>query len=140
MRMVFWGAPDFAIPTLRGLLANPEFAVAAVVTQPDRPRGRGQRVSVSAVKEVAADAAVQIYQPESVKSDGAYDFFAEIQPDAVIIIAYGQIIPRRLLEIPRLGWMNLHASLLPKYRSASRIAWATITGESANGLTDLHLD
>ena len=137
--MVFCGTPEFAVPTLRGLLANPEFAVAAVVTQPDRPRGRGQRVSVSAVKEVAADA-VRIYQPESVKSDGAYDFFAEIQPDAVVIIAYGQIIPRRLLEIPRLGWMNLHASLLPKYRGAAPIAWAIINGESTTGLTTMRLD
>ncbi|PYU29501.1 MAG: methionyl-tRNA formyltransferase [Acidobacteria bacterium] len=139
MRIVFCGTPEFAVPTLRGLLANPEFAVAAVVTQPDRPRGRGQRVSVSAVKEVAADA-VRIYQPESVKSDGAYDFFAEIQPDAVVIIAYGQIIPRRLLEIPRLGWMNLHASLLPKYRGAAPIAWAIINGESTTGLTTMRLD
>src|SRR3989475_3717937 len=140
MRIVFCGTPEFAIPTLRGLLATPEFAVAAVVTQPDRPRGRGQRVSVSAVKEVAADAGVRIYQPESVKADGAYDFFAEIQPDAVVIIAYGQIIPRRLLEIPRLGWMNLHASLLPKYRGAAPIAWAIINGESTTGLTTMRLD
>jgi len=139
MRIVFCGTPEFAVPTLRGLLANPEFAVAAVVTQPDRPRGRGQRVSVSAVKEVAADA-VRIYQPESVKSDGAYEFFAEIQPDAVVIIAYGQIIPRRLLEIPRLGWMNLHASLLPKYRGAAPIAWAIINGENKTGLTTMRLD
>jgi methionyl-tRNA formyltransferase len=140
MRIVFCGTPEFAVPTLRGLLANPEFAVAAVVTQPDRPRGRGQRVSVPVVKEVAADAALRIYQPESVKSDGAYDFFAEIRPDAVVIIAYGQIIPRRLLEIPRLGWMNLHASLLPKYRGAAPIAWAIINGESTTGLTTMRLD
>src|SRR2546427_12225412 len=139
MRIVFCGTPEFAVPTLRGLLANPEFAVAAVVTQPDRPRGGGQRVSVSAVKEVAADA-VRIYQPESVKSDGAYEFFAEIQPDAVVIIAYGQIIPRRLLEIPRLGWMNLHASLLPKYRGAAPINWAIINGETRTGLTTMQID
>ena len=140
MRIVFCGTPEFAVPTLRGLLANPEFAVAAVVTQPDRPRGRGQRVSVAAVKEGAADAAVRIYQPESVKSEEAHDFFAQIKPDAVVIIAYGQIIPRRLLEIPRLGWMNLHASLLPKYRGAAPIAWAIINGESKTGLTTMRLD
>jgi len=140
MRIVFCGTPEFAVPTLRGLLANSEFAVAAVVTQPDRPRGRGQRVSAAAVKEVAADAGVRIYQPENVKSDEAHDFFAEIQPDAVVIIAYGQIIPRRLLEIPRLGWMNLHASLLPKYRGAAPIAWAIINGESKTGLTTMRLD
>jgi methionyl-tRNA formyltransferase len=140
MRIVFCGTPEFAVPTLRGLLANPEFAVEAVVTQPDRPRGRGQRVSASPVKEVAEQAGVRVYQPPSVKSDEARGFFAEIKPDAVVIIAYGQIIPRRLLEIPRLGWMNLHGSLLPKYRGAAPIAWAIINGERKTGLTTMQLD
>src|SRR3984893_74409 len=140
MRIVFCGTPEFAVPTLRELLANAEFAVEAVVTQPDRPRGRGQRVSASPVKEAAAKAGVRIYQPESVKSDEARDFFAQIKPDAAVIIGYGQIIPRRLLEIPRLGWMNLHASLLPKYRGAAPIAWAIINGESTTGLTTMRLD
>ena len=97
MRIVFCGTPEFAVPALRTLLENPEFSVEAVVTQPDRPRGRGQRVSASAVKEVAAEAGARIYQPESMKSDAALDFFTQIKPDAVVIIAYGQIIPRRLL-------------------------------------------
>ena len=140
MRIVFCGTPEFAVPTLRELLANAEFAVEAVLTQPDRPRGRGQRVSASPVKEAAAEAGARIYQPESVKSDEARDLFAQIQPDAAVIIAYGQIIPRRLLEIPRLGWMNLHASLLPKYRGAAPIAWAIINGESKTGLTIMRVD
>jgi methionyl-tRNA formyltransferase len=140
MRIVFCGTPEFAVPTLRELLANSEFAVQAVVTQPDRPRGRGQRVSASPVKEVAAEAGLLIYQPESMKSDAARDFLAEIKPDAAVIIAYGQIIPRRLLEIPRLGWMNLHGSLLPKYRGAAPVAWAIINGESKTGLTTMRLD
>jgi methionyl-tRNA formyltransferase len=140
MRIVFCGTPEFAVPALRALLANREFAVEAVVTQPDRPRGRGQRVSASPVKEVAAQAGVRIYQPASMKSDEARDFVAEIKPDAVVIIAYGQIIPRRLLEIPRLGWMNLHGSLLPKYRGAAPIAWAIINGERKTGLTTMRLD
>jgi len=140
MRIVFCGTPEFAVPTLRGLLANPEFAVEAVVTQPDRPRGRGQEVSASPVKEVAVEAGVRIYQPERVKSDEAYEFFAAIKPDASVIIAYGQIIPRRLLEVPRLGWMNLHGSLLPKYRGAAPIAWAIINGERETGLTTMQLD
>ena len=140
MRIVFCGTPEFAVPALRALLANPEFAVEAVVTQPDRPRGRGQRVSASPVKEVAAQAGMRIYQPASMKSDEARDFVAEIKPDAVVIIAYGQIIPRRLLEIPRLGWMNLHGSLLPKYRGAAPIAWAIINGERKTGLTTMRLD
>ena len=140
MRIVFCGTPEFAVPALRALLENPEFTVEAVVTQPDRPRGRGQHVSASAVKEVAAEAGARIYQPESMKSDAALDFFAQIKPDAAVIIAYGQIIPRRLLEIPRLGWMNLHASLLPKYRGAAPIAWAIINGEKKTGLTTMRLD
>ena len=140
MRIVFCGTPEFAVPTLRGLLANPEFTLEAVVTQPDRPRGRGQRVTASPVKEVAAQARVRVYQPASMKSDEARDFFTEIKPDAVVIIAYGQIIPRRLLEIPRMGWMNLHGSLLPKYRGAAPIAWAIINGERNTGLTTMQLD
>jgi methionyl-tRNA formyltransferase len=140
MRIVFCGTPEFAVPSLRALLANPEFAVDAVITQPDRPRGRGQRVSPSPVKEVAAQAGVRIYQPATMKSDEARDFIAEIKPDAVVIIAYGQIIPRRLLDIPRLGWMNLHGSLLPKYRGAAPIAWAIINGEPKTGLTTMRLD
>jgi len=140
MRIVFCGTPEFAVPTLRALLANPEFTVEAVVTQPDRPRGRGQQVSASPVKEVAAAAGVRIYQPERVKSDEAHEFFAAIEPDAAVIIAYGQIVPRRLLEIPVLGWMNLHGSLLPKYRGAAPIAWAIINGESKTGLTTMRLD
>src|SRR5580704_8781253 len=140
MRIVFCGTPEFAVPALRALLENPEFTVDAVVTQPDRPRGRGQRVSASAVKEVAVEAGARIYQPESMKSDATLDFFAQIKPDAAVIIAYGQIIPRRLLEIPRLGWMNLHASLLPKYRGAAPIAWAIANGETKSGLTTMRVD
>src|SRR5438105_4715987 len=140
MRIVFCGTPEFAVPTLRTLLADPEFAVEAVVTQPDRPRGRGQQVSASPVKEVALAARARIYQPERVKTDEAHDFFAAIKPDAAVIIAYGQIIPGRLLEIPRLGWMNLHASLLPKYRGAAPLAWAIMHGESETGLTTMRLD
>jgi methionyl-tRNA formyltransferase len=140
MRIVFCGTPEFAVPALRELLANPEFIIEAVVTQPDRPRGRGQRVSASPVKEVAVEAGVRIYQPESMKSDAAREFLVEIKPDAAVIIAYGQIIPRRLLEIPRLGWMNLHGSLLPKYRGAAPIAWAIINGESKTGVTTMRLD
>jgi methionyl-tRNA formyltransferase len=140
MRIVFCGTPEFAVPALRALFTNPEFTVEAVVTQPDRPRGRGQRVSASPVKEVAAQAGVRVFQPASMKSDEARDFFSEFKPDAVVIIAYGQIIPRRLLEIPRLGWMNLHGSLLPKYRGAAPIAWAIINGERKTGLTTMRLD
>jgi methionyl-tRNA formyltransferase len=92
------------------------------------------------VKQVALETGVRIYQPESMKSEEARTFLSELRPDAAIIIAYGQIIPRRLLEIPRLGWMNLHASLLPKYRGAAPIAWAIVNGETRTGLTTMQLD
>jgi methionyl-tRNA formyltransferase len=140
MRIIFCGTPEFAVPALTGLLSNPAFAVQAVVTQPDRPRGRGQTISSSPVKEAALGAGVCVYQPETVKSDSAYDFFQRLAPEAVVIIAFGQIIPARLIAIPRLGWINLHASLLPKYRGAAPIAWAIANGESHTGLTTMQID
>jgi methionyl-tRNA formyltransferase len=140
MRIVFCGTPDFAVPSLRLLLADSRFSVEAVVTQPDRPRGRGQALSASPVKEVALAAGKHAYQPEKIRSDSAFDFFKRLMPDAVVIIAYGQIIPLRLIEIPRLGWINLHASLLPRYRGAAPIAWAILNGETATGLTTMQID
>jgi methionyl-tRNA formyltransferase len=140
MRIVFCGTPEFAVPTLRELLARPDFSVEAVVTQPDRPRGRGHAVTSSPVKEVALGADIYVYQPETTKSDSAYDFFRRVAPEAVVIIAYGQIVPARLIAIPPLGWINLHGSLLPKYRGAAPIAWAIANGETATGLTTMEID
>jgi methionyl-tRNA formyltransferase len=121
-------------------VAEHDFSIEAVVTQPDRPRGRGHEVSSSPVKDVALDAGLHVYQPEKIKSDSAYEFFKRIAPDAVIIIAYGRIIPARLLEVPRLGWFNLHASLLPKYRGAAPIHWSIAQGETLTGLTVMLID
>jgi len=140
MRIVFCGTPDFAVPTLEGLLGETDFPVEAVLTQPDRPRGRGQQVASSPVKDRALDAGVHVYQPEKIKSDSAYEFFKRLQPDAVVIIAYGQIIPPRLIELPRLGWVNLHASLLPAYRGAAPVNWAIVNGEMCTGLTTMQID
>src|ERR1700719_2188541 len=140
MRIVFCGTPEFAVPSLRRLAAEPGISVEAVITQPDRPRGRGQHVSGSAVKETALAANLHVYQPEKIKSDSAQDFLKRIAPDAVVIIAYGQIVPARLLTIPRLGWLNLHASLLPRYRGAAPIQWAIANGESVTGLTTMQID
>lgn len=140
MRIVFCGTPEFAVPTLRQLIAEPDFAIEAVVTQPDRPRGRGQRVASSPVKDVALDAGLHVYQPEKIKSDSAFEFFKRAAADAVVIIAYGQIIPQRLIEIPRLGWINLHGSLLPKYRGAAPVNWAIANGEGQTGITTMQID
>ncbi|HJY85775.1 MAG TPA: methionyl-tRNA formyltransferase [Candidatus Acidoferrales bacterium] len=140
MRIVFCGTPEFAVPALRQLLAEPALTVEAVVTQPDRPRGRGQQVRSSPVKDLAIASGLYVYQPEKIKSDSAYEFFKRLAPDAVVIIAYGQIISQRLIEIPRFGWVNLHASLLPKYRGAAPIHWAIIHGETRTGLTTMRID
>ncbi len=140
MRIVFCGTPDFAIPSLRRLIVEPDISVEAVITQPDRSRGRGQQVSASAVKEAALVAALHVYQPETIKSESAQEFLKKIAPDAIVIIAYGQIIPARLLTIPRLGWINLHASLLPRYRGAAPIQWAIANGEKTTGLTTMQID
>ena len=140
MRIVFCGTPEFAVPSLRRLAAEPGISVEAVITQPDRPRGRGQQVSSSPVKEAALAASLHVYQPETIKSDSAQEFLKRLAPDAVVIIAYGQIIPARLLTIPRLGWINLHASLLPRYRGAAPIHWAIANGEATTGLTTMQID
>src|SRR5205807_1936729 len=140
MRIVFCGTPEFAVPSLRRLAAESGISVEAVITQPDRPRGRGQHVSGSPVKEAALAANLHVYQPETIKSDSAQEFLKRIAPDAVVIIAYGQIIPARLLTLPRLGWINLHASLLPRYRGSAPIQWAIANGETKTGVTTIRID
>jgi methionyl-tRNA formyltransferase len=140
LRIVFCGTPEFAVPSLRRLAERPEFSVEAVITQPDRPRGRGQKVSSSPVKEAALEIGLHVYQPETIKSDSSQEFLKRVAPDAVVIIAYGQIIPARLLTIPRLGWLNLHGSLLPHYRGAAPIHWAIANGETITGLTTMQID
>jgi len=140
LRIVFCGTPEFAVPSLRRLAERPEFSIEAVITQPDRPRGRGQHVSSSPVKEAALEIGLHVYQPETIKSESAQEFLKRVAPDAVVIIAYGQIIPARLLTIPRLGWLNLHGSLLPRYRGAAPIHWAIANGETVTGLTTMQID
>ncbi|HEU0369094.1 MAG TPA: methionyl-tRNA formyltransferase [Candidatus Acidoferrum sp.] len=140
MRLLFCGTPSFAVPTLKHLLAQSDFQIAAVITQPDRPRGRGHDLSFSPVKEVALAANIPVFQPEKIRTLESEHFLREADPDAIVIIAYGQIIPERLLNIPRLGWINLHASLLPKYRGAAPIQWAIANGESATGITTMRID
>src|ERR1700691_2276958 len=140
MRIVFCGTPEFAVPSLRRLAAESGISVEAVITQPDRPRGRGQHVGASPIKEAALAGNLHVYQPETIKSESAQEFLKRVAPDAVVIIAYGQIIPARLLTIPRLGWLNLHGSLLPQYRGAAPIHWAIANGETATGLTTMQID
>jgi methionyl-tRNA formyltransferase len=140
LRIVFCGTPAFAVPSLRHLNAQPDFEIAGVVSQPDRPRGRGREMAVPAVKAAAIELNLDVYQPEEIKSGEAFDYFQRLAPDAVVIIAYGQIVSQRLIDLPRLGWINLHASLLPKYRGAAPINWAIVNGEARTGVTAMQID
>jgi len=140
LRIVFCGTPAFAVPSLRHLIAQPEFQVVAAVTQPDRPRGRGGAIAASPVKNAAVAAGIPVFQPEKIKADAAYEEMKRLAPDVVAIIAYGQIISQRLIDLPRLGWINLHASLLPKYRGAAPINWAIVNGETRTGVTSMQID
>jgi len=140
LRLLFCGTPQFAVPTLTHLLAQPDFEVTGVITQPDRPRGRGQEVSFSPVKETALAANLKVFQPEKIRTPDSVQFLLEANPDAIVIIAYGQIIPAKLLPIPKHGWINSHASLLPKYRGAAPIQWAIANGETTTGVTTMRID
>jgi len=140
MRIVFCGTPQFAVPIVKYLLAQNDFEILGVITQPDRPRGRGQEVSFSPVKETALAAKLAVHQPQKIRAPENEDLLRELAPDCAVIIAYGQIIPARLLGIPKLGWINLHASLLPKYRGAAPINWAIVNGEIRTGVTTMRID
>ena len=140
LRIIFCGTPQFAVPTLKHLLAKQDFEVIAVITQPDRPRGRGQQLSFSPVKEAALVANLPVHQPEKIRAPEVQQLLERLAPEVVVIIAYGQIIPARLLSIPKHGWINLHASLLPKYRGAAPINWPIVNGETRTGLTTMRID
>src|SRR5580765_4562392 len=140
MRVIFCGTPLFAVPTLKHLLAQTDFQVIGAITQPDRPRGRGQEVSFSPVKETAIGGGIPVHQPEKIRAPEVHELLQKLVPVVIVIIAYGQIIPAALLTIPKFGWINLHASLLPKYRGAAPINWAIANGETQTGLTTMRID
>jgi methionyl-tRNA formyltransferase len=140
MRILFCGTPQFAVPTLKHFLAQRDFELLAVITQPDRASGRGRQISNSPVKEVALAANLTVHQPEKIRAPEVQELLESYSPDFIVIIAYGQIIPARLLPIPKHGWINLHASLLPKYRGAAPINWAIVNGETQTGLTTMRID
>ncbi len=138
MRVLFYGTPRFALPTLDALLASHE--VVGVVTQPDRPAGRGRRVAPSPVKERAVAAGVPVLQPERLRDPRWLDPLRGVRADVAVVVAFGQILPRAVLEVPARGSINVHASLLPKYRGAAPIAWALIRGEAETGVTTFQMD
>jgi len=140
MLLVFCGTPRFAVPTLEKL-AEAGHSVLLVVTQPDRPRGRGMDVAVSPVKEAATRLGIAVLQPVTIKNNAEFrSQLAAIRPDAIIVVGYGRIIPQWMIDLPRLGNLNLHASLLPKHRGAAPIQWAIANGESVTGVTTMRID
>jgi len=138
VKILFYGTPDFAVPTLEALLARHE--VIAAVTQPDRPAGRGQRVSASAVKRRAEAAGVPVLQPARLRDPEWPERLARLGADLAVVVAFGQILPKAVLDAPARGSINVHASLLPQYRGAAPIAWAIMRGETETGITTFQMD
>lgn len=139
IRTVFMGTPEFALPTLQGLLAA-GVNLVGVYTQPDRPKGRGKKLAASPVKEFALAHQLPVFQPERLRRPEAVEELRRLNPDLVVVVAYGQILPRSVLEIPRFSCINVHASLLPKYRGAAPINKAIVDGEKETGVTTMLMD
>lgn len=138
-KIVFMGTPDFAVGTLQALLDS-KYQVQAVFTQPDKPKGRGGSVQMPPVKELALKAQIPVHQPRRIRDPENLEILKEYQPDAIVVVAFGQIIPEEILNLPPYGCINVHASLLPKYRGAAPIQWAVINGERESGVTTMRMD
>ena len=139
MRIVFMGTPDFAVEALKRI-NEAGHEIAAVITQPDKPKGRGKKIQYSPVKEVAIEEGLPVLQPEKVKDSTFLAELKALDPECIVVAAYGQILPGELLEMPKYGCVNIHASLLPKYRGAAPIHWAVIKGEEKTGITIMQMD
>lgn len=139
MKIVFMGTPDFAVPTLEALV-NSDHQVVGVVTQPDKPKGRGGAVQFSPIKESALANNIPVYQPVKVKEPAFIKVLEELAPDVIVVVAFGQILSKSILNLPKYGCLNVHASLLPKLRGSSPIQWAIINGEKETGVTAMYMD
>ncbi|PKM55222.1 MAG: methionyl-tRNA formyltransferase [Firmicutes bacterium HGW-Firmicutes-5] len=139
MRILFMGTPDFSVPTLESLLDS-EHEIIGVITQPDKPKGRGKHIIFPPVKVVAVENEIPVYQPIKVKDPEFLDSIKALEPDLAVVVAFGQILPKAFLDIPKYGCINIHASLLPKYRGAGPIQWAIIHGEATTGVTTMYMD
>ena len=140
IRLVFMGTPGFAIPVLQALTAAPETQVVAVFTPPDRPRGRGRAIEMTPVKECAVELDLPVFQPASLRSEQAQQELVNLRPDVIVIAAYGKLLPPQILKTPSYGCLNLHPSLLPRYRGPSPVATAILDGEEVTGVTLMLLD
>lgn len=139
VRIIFMGTPDFAVPSLQTLIHAGE-EVIAVVTQPDKPKGRGKRLAAPPVKELALRYNIPVLQPVKIRDEGFINIIKDLCPDIIVVIAYGKILPKAVLDIPPKGCINVHASLLPKYRGAAPINWAIMNGEKETGVTTILMD
>lgn len=139
MRIVFMGTPDFAVPCLEALFAEPDFTVCGVFTQPDKPVGRKQVLTPPPVKTLAIEHGIPVYQPETLRHGDAAETIAALQPDVIVVAAYGKILPKTVLELPPMGCVNVHGSLLPKYRGAAPIQWSVINGDAVSGVTTMQM-
>jgi methionyl-tRNA formyltransferase len=139
MRLFFCGTPEFAVPILERLSAE-EFVIDLVVTNPDEPSGRGYALKAPPVKQAALDGGLDVFQPATLKDPATVAFLSRYRPDAIVVVAYGHLIPKWLIDLPRWGCINLHASLLPKYRGAAPIHWALMRGETVTGVTTMRID
>ena len=139
MKLVFMGTPEFAVPCLQALHETGN-EIVGVFTQPDRPAGRGKNMKISPVKEMAESLNLPVYQPHKIKTPEGMDILKKLQPECIVVVAYGQILSKEILNMPPLGCINVHASLLPKYRGAAPIHWAVINGEARTGITTMLMD
>lgn len=140
MRIVFMGTPDFAVGSLQALCESGKHEILAVVTQPDRPKGRGNKLLQTPVKEYALAQGLTVYQPQKVKTPEFVELLHELQPELIVVAAFGQFLNKEILELPKYGCINVHASLLPKYRGAAPIQYAIIKGEKESGVTIMQMD
>lgn len=139
MNIIFMGTPEFAVPCLEQLI-NDGHTVSLVVTQGDKPKGRGQKLTPPPVKETALKHGIPVLQPHSLKTEETQAALCEYEPDLIVVVAYGKILPKAVLELPRFGCINVHASLLPRYRGAAPIQWAVLNGETVSGVTTMFMD
>lgn len=139
MKIVFMGTPEFAVPCLQKII-DEGHEVLAVVTQPDKPKGRGKKLSMPPVKELALKYDIEVYQPLKAREESFVNKLKEINPDLIVVVAFGQILPKSILDIPNFGCVNVHASLLPKYRGAAPLNWVIINGEEKTGVTTMYMD
>ena len=138
LRIVFMGTPDFAVPCLARILAD-GYTVPGVFTQPDKPVGRHQTLTPPPVKRLAQEHGIPVYQPQKLRDGTALELLQSLEPDLVVVVAYGRILPRELLDCPRLGCVNVHGSILPKYRGAAPIQWTVLNGDDTAGVTTMFM-